>query len=119
MNSSAGDTTLNPSSNDFESNVGATVFSLQFDLTRTATDSAQLLLKLTQGANTFTVTANGTSSIYNSIQRMAIRTDQKDGETGGQFYFDDIRLEVIPEPSTVGLSFLGVIAARFLRRRRA
>lgn len=47
-----------------------------------------------------------------------------DTRNGAGSTIDEIRIgtemvDVIPEPSTIGLSFLGVFAARFLRRRRA
>lgn len=111
------DAVLTSSSNDLEPSVGTTAFTIQFDLTRTGADAVQLTFVLTQGSNTYTYTANDTSSIYNSFQRMAIRTDQKDGDTGGTFYFDNLKLEVIPEPATVVLMGLGLMLSPLLRRR--
>lgn len=118
INPNGGDITLTSSSNDLEPSVGTTAFNVQFDLTRTGTDSAQLTFVLTQGSNTFSFTANDASGIYNSFQKIAIRTDQIDGETGGTFFFDNIKLEVIPEPATVGLMGLGLLLSPLLRRRR-
>lgn len=92
----------------------STTYQGVFDITRTSPTQMDTLFTLSSGITTHFSVSGTTSSIVNSFDTALLRVDPT--LTNATALFDNIQLEVIPEPSAALLGSLGLLA--LLRRRR-
>jgi hypothetical protein len=102
------------SANDYAANMTDAVMDLEFSLTRDDLTNSTLTFKL-DGA---TVVSGSYAGALPTFSRFYFRTDQPDAVTGTSFQFDDMKIQVIPEPSSFVLMVAGLAAmAAFASRR--
>lgn len=90
---------------------GSVTYQGLFEVTRTSLTQVDTLFTLSSGVTThFSIDGQDTSGTLNVFDTALLRADS------GTAFFDNIQVSVIPEPSSVLLGGLGVLA--LLRRRR-
>lgn len=93
-------------------NDGSKTYQVYFEVTRVSATETITSFRVMDGA-TNVVYVDGTSSVlYNTFNTVAIRSQ------GGTAIYDNIKLEVIPEPSAVFLSLTGLLGLTLRRTRR-
>lgn len=85
-----------------------------FDVTRTSLTQMDTLFTLSDGVNNFSLSGT-TSNIVGSFDTVVFRMGPDSGTATA--LYDNVQLQVIPEPSTALLGGLGLLV--LLRRRRA
>jgi hypothetical protein len=104
--------TTSGSFKNFDINQDGTVtYQVLFEITRTSSTQIDTLFMLSSGGNDhFEITGSTTTNLFTTFDSVVLRVG------GGTATYDNIKLEVIPEPSAALLGGLGLLA--LLRRRR-
>lgn len=90
---------------------GAVNYKVLFEITRTSAGQIDTLFTLTSGVTThFSITGSTTTNLLNTFDTAVLRIG------GGTASYDNVKVEVIPEPAAGLLGGLGLLAV--LRRRR-
>lgn len=90
---------------------GSVTYKVLFEITRTSSTQVDTLFKLSSGVTDhFSIVGSTTTNLFTTFDSAVLRIG------GGTAYYDNIKLEVVPEPSAALLGGLGMLA--LLRRRK-
>ncbi len=94
-------------------------FTYSSALTLLAYDSAHNLLGTVLSASGSNFGSSSANELLSFSSQTAIASIVISGDAaGGSFVLDDLRYDTVPEPSTLGLLGVGVLAAGWFRKRR-
>lgn len=93
--------------------ISGTVYTVVFDVTLTSLTQVQTFLTVSSGSSThMTVSGTHSGGVLSSFNTVGVRTNE-----GTTSLLDNVRLEVIPEPSAVLLGALGSLVLAVRRRQ--